>query len=117
MPSGTVTFLFTDLEGSTRMWEEHPGAMRAALARHDEIVRSAIESCGGHVVKTTGDGFHAVFAGGHEAVSAALGAQLAIEREPWPDAAPLRVRIGVHTGEAQLRAGDYYGSSTNRAAR
>ena len=62
LPSGTVTFLFTDLEGSTRLWEEHPDAMKEALARHDEIVRDAITGCGGHVVKTRGDGFHAAFA-------------------------------------------------------
>ena len=62
LPSGTVTFLFTDLEGSTRLWEEHPEAMRPALARHDAIVRDAIEGQDGFVVKTTGDGFHAAFA-------------------------------------------------------
>ena len=62
LPSGTVTFLFTDIEGSTRLWEEHPDAMRDALARHDELVREAIEAHGGYVVKTTGDGFHAAFA-------------------------------------------------------
>ena len=62
LPTGTVTFLFTDIEGSTRLWEEHPEAMRPALARHDEILRDAIEAHGGHVVKTTGDGVHAVFA-------------------------------------------------------
>ena len=60
--SGTVTFLFTDIEGSTRLWEQHPEAMQPALARHDEILRAAIESHGGYVVKTTGDGFHAAFA-------------------------------------------------------
>ena len=64
LPSGTVTFLFTDLEGSTRLWEEHPDAMRPALARHDAIVRDAIEGHDGYVVKTTGDGFHAAFAHG-----------------------------------------------------
>ena len=62
-PTGTVTFLFTDLEGSTRLWEQRPAAMKAALARHDEILRHAVEAQGGHVVKTTGDGFHAVFGG------------------------------------------------------
>ena len=61
LPSGTVTFLFTDLEGSTRLWEEHPDAMQSALARHDEVLRNAVESHGGQVVKTTGDGLHAVF--------------------------------------------------------
>ncbi|MEX1008931.1 MAG: adenylate/guanylate cyclase domain-containing protein [Acidimicrobiia bacterium] len=117
LPSGTVTFLFTDLEGSTRLWEDNPDAMHGALTRHDEIVRSAIESQNGHVVKTTGDGFHAVFASAHDAIGAALAAQVTIEQEPWPELTRLRVRMGVHTGEAQQRAGDYYGSSTNRAAR
>ena len=68
LPSGTVTFLFTDLEGSTRLWEEQPDAMRAALARHDAILREAISAHHGHVVKTTGDGFHAVFARADDAV-------------------------------------------------
>jgi class 3 adenylate cyclase len=72
LPSGTVTFLFTDLEGSTRLWQEHPEAMKSALARHDEIVREAIEDCRGSVVKTTGDGFHAVFGDVHDAIDAAV---------------------------------------------
>ena len=80
LPSGTVTFLFTDLEGSTRLWEQHPDAMRPALARHDEILRDAIEGHAGFVVKTTGDGFHAAFGTAHDAVDAAIAAQLALER-------------------------------------
>ena len=79
MPSGTVTFLFTDLEGSTRLWEEHPEAMRPALARHDAILHEAIEAHDGFVVKTTGDGFHAVFGTAHDAVDAAVAAQLALD--------------------------------------
>ena len=71
-PSGTVTFLFTDIEDSTRLWEEHPEAMRAALAHHDAIVRGAVEEHGGHVVKTTGDGVHAAFARAPDAVRARL---------------------------------------------
>src|SRR5688500_278315 len=71
LPTRTFTFLFTDIEGSTRLWEEHPEAMKGALARHDEILREAVESHGGHVVKTTGDGVHAAFATAHEAVGAA----------------------------------------------
>jgi predicted ATPase/class 3 adenylate cyclase len=118
LPTGTVTFLFTDLEGSTRLWEEHPEAMKAALARHDELVRGAIEEHGGSIVKTTGDGAHAAFATAEAAVRAALGAQLALRDEPWPETTgPLRVRIGLHTGSAELRDGDYYGSAANRAAR
>src|SRR4029079_4747155 len=83
LPSGTVTFLFTDLEGSTRLWEEHPDAMRDALARHDEILRAAIESHSGYVVKTTGDGFHAAFATADSGVGAAVAAQTVLERETW----------------------------------
>ena len=83
LPSGTVTFLFTDLEGSTRLWEQQPDAMRPALARHDAIVRDAIEGHAGYVVKTTGDGFHAAFGTAHDAVDAAVAAQLALGEEPW----------------------------------
>ena len=117
LPSGTVTFLFTDVEGSSRLWEEHPEAMRAALARHDEIVREAIESHRGHVVKTTGDGFHAAFATASDAVHAAIDAQLGLAAESWPETGGLRVRMGVHTGAAEIRDGDYYGPALNRAAR
>jgi predicted ATPase/class 3 adenylate cyclase len=117
LPAGTVTFLFTDLEGSTRLWDEYPDAMPAALARHDEILRSAVEKYHGHVVKTTGDGLHAVFATAHDAVDAAGDAQRALVAEAWGSTGPLKVRMGVHTSEAELRDGDYYGGSVNRAAR
>jgi len=83
LPSGTVTFLFTDLEGSTRLWEEHPEAMQAALARHDEILRDAVDAHAGHVVKTTGDGAHAVFATALDAALAALEAQRMLGVESW----------------------------------
>jgi len=117
LPTGTVTFLFTDLEGSTRLWEQHPDAMRDALARHDEILREAVEKRGGHVVKTTGDGLHAAFATAHDATSAAVDAQRALDRESWPLPDPLQVRMGLHTGEADIRDGDYYGTAVNRASR
>jgi predicted ATPase/class 3 adenylate cyclase/DNA-binding SARP family transcriptional activator len=117
LPTGTVTFLFTDLEGSTRLWEEQAEAMAGALARHDAILRDAVEEHGGVVVKTTGDGVHAVFANASHAVAAAIAAQLALHAEPWPEATPLRVRMGVHTGEANQRDGDYYGPALNQAAR
>jgi predicted ATPase/class 3 adenylate cyclase len=112
-----VTFLFTDLEGSTRLWEQHPDAMHGALARHDEILRSSVDAHDGVVVKTTGDGFHAVFASAQDAVAAATTAQRSLGAEPWGATGPLLARIGVHTCEAELRDGDYYGSSVNRAAR
>ncbi len=117
LPSGTVTFLFTDVAGSTRLWEEHPDAMRDALARHDVLLREAIEAHGGYVVKTTGDGFHAAFATADAGVVAAVAAQRALESEDWPLPEPLRVRMGLHTGAASLRDGDYFGSAVNRAAR
>jgi predicted ATPase/class 3 adenylate cyclase len=117
LPTGTVTFLFTDLEGSTRLWEEHPEAMRAALARHDEILRDAVEKRDGHVVKTTGDGLHAAFALAADGVVAALDAQRALVAEAWALPEPLKVRMGLHVGGAELRGGDYYGPAVNRAAR
>ena len=116
LPSGTVTFLFTDLEVSTRLWEDHPEDMKVALARHDELVRSAIESHRGHVVKATGDGFHGVFHTAHDALDAALVAQAALSAQVWPETGPLRVRMGIHTGETQERDGDYFGSAVNRAS-
>jgi predicted ATPase/class 3 adenylate cyclase len=117
LPSGTVTFLFTDLEGSTRLWEEHPDAMKAALACHDVMLREAVAKHDGYVVKGTGDGIHAVFATADSAVLAAVDAQLALVGEPWELSEPLRVRMGVHTGVAELRDGDYFGPAVNRAAR
>jgi predicted ATPase/class 3 adenylate cyclase len=117
LPTGTVTFLFTDLEGSTRLWEQHPDAMRDALARHDEILRAAVEKRGGHVVKTTGDGLHAAFAVAVDGLDAAVDAQRALVGETWALPEPLRVRMGLHTGAAELRDGDYYGGAVNRAAR
>jgi predicted ATPase/class 3 adenylate cyclase len=118
LPTGTLTFVFTDLERSTGLWEEHPKAMKQALARHDAILRGAVEAHHGHVVKTTGDGVHAVFASARDALEASLAAQRALTTERWPEVTgPLRVRIGVHTGEAESRDGDYYGSALNRAAR
>ncbi len=117
LPSGTVTFLFTDIEGSTQLWETHPEAMKAALARHDDLLRGSVEANHGHVIKTTGDGLHAVFASGSDAVAAVVSAQRALQAEVWPDTGPVRVRMALHTGEAELRAGDYFGTALNRAAR
>ena len=116
-PSGTVTFLFSDIEGSTQLWEAVPEAMRSALERHDALVRAAIEGHGGYVVKTTGDGAHAAFGRAGDALAAAVAMQDALSGEPWPDGATVRVRIGVHTGETSERDGDYFGTAVNRAAR
>jgi class 3 adenylate cyclase len=113
----TLTYLFSDVEGSTRLWERHPEAMQDALARHDAILRAAVEGCGGTVVKTTGDGLMAVFGSALDAITASLAAQEGLRDEPWGETGPLRVRMGTHVGEAQTRAGDYYGAAVNRAAR
>ena len=107
-PSGTVTFLFTDIEGSTRRWESDPDAMRLALAAHDGVLRNAIESRDGWLFKHTGDGVCAVFSSARAAVDAAVEAQRSLA---------LPVRMGIATGEAELRGDDYFGPTLNRAAR
>jgi predicted ATPase len=112
-----VTFLFTDIEGSTRLWESAPEAMRAALARHDAIVRGAIQAHAGFVFATGGDGFAAAFARPADAVAAADSAQAALRIELWPEGAVLTVRMGLHTGLVEERDGDYFGPAVNRAAR
>jgi predicted ATPase/class 3 adenylate cyclase len=107
-PSGIVTFLFTDIEGSTRRWEADADGMRVALAAHDEVLRGAIEAHGGWLFKHTGDGMCAAFASPCSAVEAAVAAQQVLE---------LPVRMGISTGEAELRGSDYFGGVLNRAAR
>jgi predicted ATPase/class 3 adenylate cyclase len=117
LPTGTVTFLFTDIEGSTRMWERYPEAMSEALSRHDEILRAVIGANNGSVVKTTGDGIHAVFSTASDALEAALEGQRALLSEEWAETGPLRVRMALNTGATEERDGDYYGPLVNRAAR
>jgi predicted ATPase/class 3 adenylate cyclase len=113
----TFTFWFSDLESSTRLWEEHPEAMKGALARHDAIMSEAIVSTGGAVVKTTGDGVVAVFEQPRGAVLAASDVQRRLAHESWGETGPLRCRIGIHVGPAQRRADDYFGPTLNRTAR
>jgi predicted ATPase/class 3 adenylate cyclase len=115
-PTGTVTHLFTDIEGSTALWERCPEAMQAGLVRHDAILQDAITSHGGHVVKTFGDGFYAVFATATDTLAGALAAQRALQAEVWGEAV-IKVRMGLHTGAAEERDGDYFGPALNRAAR
>ena len=115
--SATLTFLFTDLEGSSRLWERFPEAMTAALARHDAILRAAVEAWNEQVIKTTGDGLMAVFSSVAAAVQAWIDAQRGLRDEPWLDTGDLRVRMGLHSGEAETRVGDYFGPTVNRAAR
>jgi predicted ATPase/class 3 adenylate cyclase len=114
---GPLAFLFTDIAGSTRLWERMPGAMGESLARHDAILQSAVTGAGGEVVKTTGDGMMAVFPDVTAAVRACLGAQRALASEPWGETGPLRVRMGIHAGHAERREDDYFGPAINRTAR
>jgi predicted ATPase/class 3 adenylate cyclase/DNA-binding XRE family transcriptional regulator len=117
LPSGTVTYLFTDVEGSTRLWEQHPAAMRDALARHDAILRAAIAAHAGAIFKTVGDAVCAAFASAPAALAAALEAQRTLQAEQWEATGPLRVRMALHTGTAALEAGDYVGLALSRVAR
>jgi predicted ATPase/class 3 adenylate cyclase len=116
-PSGTVTFLFTDIEGSTRMWQVDEEAMRRAVSRHDELLRTSVAEQGGTIFSTAGDGMAVVFAGAEAAVRAAETAQDRLAAEGWPTVEPVRVRMGIHSGEAEERDGDYFGTAVNRAAR
>jgi class 3 adenylate cyclase len=105
-PTGTVTFLFTDIEGSTKLWEEDAPAMQAALARHDELLRWAIEERGGYVFKTVGDAFCCAFPTAPDALKVALEIQHMLLSSEWEETRPLRVRIALHTGAAEERDGD-----------
>lgn len=111
------TLLLTDLEGSTRMWEAHPAAMRTALARHDALLRAAIDAHRGHVFKAAGDGFFALFDDPADALAAACAAQRALCAEPWAAPLALRARMALHAGPVEPREGDYFGPTVNRAAR
>ena len=115
-PTGTFTFLFTDIENSTPLWEKHPEAMKTALAKHDSLLRGILLMHNGQIVKVTGDGFHVVFTTASDAVHAAVHAQQALQKDTQDDV-PIKVRMGIHTGEAQLRDGDYFGGTLNLAAR
>ena len=115
--AGPVTFLFTDIEGSSRLWETDPGRMRPALARHDALVRGAIERHDGTVVKMLGDGVHAAFEDPADAVAAIVDLQLAMAEPPPAGGLALRIRSGLNCGAVERRDGDYFGSAVNRAAR
>ena len=111
-----LTFLFTDIEGSTQLWEQRPEAMKAALARHDAILRGAIESHKGKVFKTVGDAFYAAFPNARNALKAALAAQRALQAEAWGETV-IKVRMALHTGSVEVRDNDYFGPPLNRVAR
>jgi class 3 adenylate cyclase len=116
-PTGTLTFLFTDIEGSTKLWEHDAPAMQMALTRHDEILKGAIEERGGYVFKTVGDAFCCAFTTATDALDAALEVQRTLFGEEWQETDPLRVRMALHTGAAEERDGDYFGPPVNRLAR
>src|SRR5437867_13088647 len=104
LPTGTVTFLYTDIEGSTRRWEQFPAAMKPAVERHDAILREAIAAHGGCVFRTMGDAFCASFPTGPQAVAAAIAAQRALHAEQWAEEiGELRVRMALHTGLGEVR--------------
>jgi class 3 adenylate cyclase len=116
-PTGTLTFLFTDIEGSTKLWEDNAPAMQVALARHDELLRWAITERGCYVFKTVGDAFCFVFSTAPDALEAALEIRRKLLSSEWEDKGILRVRMALHTGAAQERDGDYFGPPVNRVAR
>jgi len=119
LPSGTLTYLLTDVEASTELWEHEPDSMREALARHDALIETEAEGHRGTLVRPRGEGDSrfAVFPRATDAVTAACAIQQRLQVEPWRTSRPLRVRMALHTGEADLRDGDYYGSAVNRCAR
>ena len=111
------TFLFTDIADSSRLWQQYPQEMSRALADHDRILKRVIERYNGRIVKSTGDGVHAAFERIADACWAAVAAQQELSAHPWEETGPLQVRMGLHTGEAERRDGDYYGTTVNKAAR
>jgi len=118
LPSGVTTFLMTDIEGSTRLWESRPGAMPEALIRHDAVIAEVVAAHGGRFVASgDGDATTSVFESATQAVRAAIGVAHALAGAAWPEGAPIRARIGLHTGEAEQRAGNYVGTAPNLAAR
>ena len=116
LPTGTVTFLFTDVEGSTKLWERYPEAMPATMARHDEVLRGMMESSGGFVFKTIGDAFCVAFPSAPHALEAALAAQRALIAEAWEKTGPLLTRMALHTGSADERGGDYSRASREQGS-
>jgi predicted ATPase/class 3 adenylate cyclase len=117
LPTGTVTFLFTDIEGSTRLWDAQSAMMSEAVAIHDRLIREAVAAHGGHVFSTAGDSFAAAFGRPIDGLEAAIAAQLRLETEQWPGELSISVRMALHSGTASEREGDYFGPAPNRCAR
>ena len=117
LPTGTVTFLFTDIEGSTERWERHREQMKSAVRHNGEILQAAIETHDGHVFKTVGDAFCAAFHNVADAIAASLDAQKRLAVEDWSGVDDLKVRMAIHTGHTDERDGDYFGPAVNRVAR
>ena len=117
IPSGTITFLFSDIEGSTQRWEEDRVSMQSAFNRQEEIMRTAMQNHGGYVYKMIGDAFQVAFSSAPAALAASLEAQRAMQTATWDDSAPIKVRIALHTGETEERGDDYVGPLLNRVAR
>ena len=116
-PTGTITFLFTDIEGSSRLWEDHTDTMATALARHDALLREAFEARGGHVFKTIGDAFCVAFGVAGDALESAVAGQRSLLGETWEGIGRIKVRMGLHTGSADQRDNDYFGPALNRVSR
>ena len=112
LPSGTVTFLFTDIESSTQLIERHPDASRSALARHQTLLQGAIDAHGGRVFQVIGDALLSAFVSADDALAAALEAQRAMQQEDWGEVGAVRVRMGLHTGAAETHNGEYLSSLT-----
>ena len=117
LPTGTVTFLFTDIEGSTRLLKQLRDRWAEALGTHQELLRQAFADHGGWEIDTQGDSFFIAFRRAKDAVAAAVAAQVALARHEWPDGAELRVRMGLHTGEPTVGGERYVGLGVHRAAR
>jgi predicted ATPase/class 3 adenylate cyclase len=117
LPSGTVTFAFTDIEGSAQRWDRNRAAMEDALRRHDAILRTVIHAYGGHIFQTAGDAFSAAFRQPHQALAAMLEVQRSLAAEDFTAVDGIHVRIAIHTGTAEERDGDYFGPALNRVAR
>ena len=119
LPTGLITYLFTDVQGSTTLWQQFPQEMTDVMARHDSMMRSAVEENRGSVVRPRGEGdsIFAVFPRATDAIGAACSAQQLLQRETWPEGIAISVRMAIHTGESELREHDYYGATVNRCAR